>query len=244
MLVAKRPQRLQKFDRRRVESAFALNRLDNNGGDIAGCDIDLEQVVDRFQRILYRYPVILDRERRVINLGRERAKQVLVGRYLSGQSHCQHGSAMKTTIEGDYAAASGMRARDFNRVFDRFGAGGDKNRLFLRFAGRQFVELLGEPNRCVVRGYHDTGMTEPVELLGDRGGDFRVAMTCRAYGDTGAEVDITPAFYVPDFGTRCALDKHGCNIALATRYGIVLAGLPVFVRHVCGFVRGYIYCAH
>jgi hypothetical protein len=36
MLVAKRC---------RVKAAFALNRLDDDRGDIAGCDIGLEQVI-------------------------------------------------------------------------------------------------------------------------------------------------------------------------------------------------------
>ena len=72
-------------------------------------------------------------------------------------------------------------------------------------------------------------MAELIELLGDRRGNFRMAMAGRTNRDAGAEVDITLAFHVPELGTGGALDVNRCNITLATRHGIFLAGLPVLV---------------
>ena len=227
MLVAKLAQCLQEFRRGGIETAFALHRLDDDRGTVGRCQVDLEQVVDGFQRILDRYAMVLDRERRVINLGRERTEQVLVRGDLSGQAHRQHGPAVETAVECDHAPATGMRACDLDRVLDRLGAGGDEDRLLLRRSRGELVEFFGEAHGHVVRGHHDAGMAEVLYLLGDRGGDLRVAVTGRGDRDTGTEIDVTIALDVPQFGALGARDVDRRDIALAARNRFVLARLPV-----------------
>ena len=68
-----------------------------------------------------------------------------------------------------------------------------------------------------------------LHLLGDRGGDLRMAVARRGHGDTGAEVDVAITFDIPQFGALGALDVNRRDIALAARHGVVLARLPVLV---------------
>ena len=79
-------------------------------------------------------------------------------------------------------------------------------------------------------------MAEFLELLGDGSDDFRVAVPGRADRDAGAEVYITLAFHVPDFGTQRVVDVDLGDIALAAGDGVVLAGLPVAVGQSLEFV--------
>ena len=101
--------------------------------------------------------------------------------------------------------------------------------FFLLGPGRQLVQFLGETHRAVVRRDHDAGVAEAVDLLGDRGGDLRVAMASRTHRDAGAEVDVTIAFDVPQFRALCARNINRGDVALAAGDGVVLACLPVLV---------------
>jgi hypothetical protein len=134
-----------------------------------------------------------------------------------------------TAVESDYAASAAVGARDLDRVFDGFGAGGDEYRFFTARSGRQLVQFLGQANHAIVGCYHDAGMTELFELLLHRRGYFRVTMTGRTNRYAGAEIDISIAFDVPDLGTERAFGVNRCNVALAASHGGFFTCLPVLV---------------
>ena len=134
----KRPVRAKpdQFVRRDVETTFTLHGLNDDRGNLLRLDVCFEQAMQGIDAVLDADAVHRHRERQVIDAGRHRTEAALVGVDFTGQAHGHHGAAMEATGKCDHAWALGVRARDFNGVFDSFGAGGDEQRLF----------------RCVARG--------------------------------------------------------------------------------------------
>jgi hypothetical protein len=79
MLVANGSEFLEEVEWRNVEAAFALHRLDDNGGDACGLHVIQEDLTQTLQSFSGVDTVGLLRERRMIDLGRERAEALLVG---------------------------------------------------------------------------------------------------------------------------------------------------------------------
>jgi hypothetical protein len=193
------------LDRCRIEAALPLDGLDHDGGDVARSDVDLEQVVEPAEGILDPDAVVLDRERRVVDLWRERAEQVLVGRDLAGERHREARAAVKSAVECDDAAAPRGSTSDLHAVLDGLGPGGDEDRLLRRVARHQLVQLLRQTHRDVVGRHHHAGVAEPVELLGYGLLDPGMPVPRVDHRDTGTEVDVTIALNVPDLGVPGAL---------------------------------------
>ena len=106
VLIAEPAERLQELRRRDVEPALAHHRLDDDRRDPRGLDVVFEELLDRGQAVGDADPVIRDRERRVIDLGRERPERRLVRRNLAGERHRHERAAVEAAAEGDHTRAT------------------------------------------------------------------------------------------------------------------------------------------
>ena len=95
VLVAERAQRLQEFGWRDVEATLPLHGLHDDRRDPRGLDVLGKQPLEAGQRVGDADAVVGDRERRVVDLGRERPEARLVGRRLAGEAHRQQRAAVE-----------------------------------------------------------------------------------------------------------------------------------------------------
>ena len=213
---------LEPFDERRrrdVEAAFALHRLENEGGDALGFDVVLQDRVDRAQRGVDADAVQLVGERRVEHLAGERAEAELVRRDLAGQPERHHRAAVVAAAERDEARPLGVGAGDLHRVLDRLGAGREKQALLRERARRQRVQPLGQFDIRLVGDDLEAGVGVEVELRLHRGDHVGVAVAGVDDRDAAGEVDVAPAFDVPQLGMAGAGDEDLVRLADAARHG-------------------------
>src|ERR1700692_800765 len=120
-----------------------------------------------------------------------------------------------------------MKTRDLDRVLDRLGAGGEKNRLLWCGAGCRGVQLLGKLNVALVRGHLKTGVREALELAAKRGLHFRMQVAGVEHRDAACKVDEAAALDIPQFGVRRALRVDHEGVRYATRDGVLAALLQI-----------------
>jgi hypothetical protein len=101
-------------------------------------------------------------------------------------------------VEDEDAAPARGGARDLDRVLDRLGARVDEDRLRRGLARPELVELLGHVDVALVGADHEALVQVAVDLLVDRPHDRRVPVPEVLAGDAAGEVEVLPAFRVPD----------------------------------------------
>ncbi len=116
-------QRAQELERRHVEAALALHRLDHDGGDRLRIDVAVEQPVQIGERLLGGDAAVGLRELGVIHLGGKRPEAALVGHDFAGERHGHQRAAVKAAGECDDRGALGVVARNLDGVLDRLGTG-------------------------------------------------------------------------------------------------------------------------
>jgi hypothetical protein len=72
VLVAEAPHALQELRRRHDEPALALHGFDHDRGDGLGCDVGDQHPLEGFERDGRARPAVVIRERRAVDLRRER----------------------------------------------------------------------------------------------------------------------------------------------------------------------------
>ncbi len=225
VFVAQRAQGGHEAGRGLIEPAFALDRLDDDRGNVGRIDIGLEQAVERGKALRFADPVVFDREGHVPDIAGEGAEPGLVGLDLAGQRHAHHGPAVEPALERDHRLAPGMGPGDLDRVLDRLGPGGDEDRLRWLAGRGDRVEPFGQLDIGAVGVHLERGVGEPVHLFLDRGNHPRVVVPGVEHRDPAGEIDVAVAFDVPQLGVERAFDKarvHGRNPA---RDGLFAAGL-------------------
>ena len=239
VVVAELAQAHHEFLRRDVEAAFALHRLDDDGGDARGLHIGLEQPLDGMHRVLHRDALVRDREGHMPDARRHGAELGLVGKHLAGERHAQQGAAMEAAVEGDDIGAAGIGAGELDGVLDRLGTGGDQRRLLLARDGRDGVQLLADFDEGRVGHDHGAGVGEGFQLLIDALHHQRVAVAGVDHGDAAAKVDVAVALDVPDLGVLGARRHDGGAHADAAGHGLGAPFHPLLV-HAWGCDR----CVH
>ena len=164
------------------------------------------------------------RHRGPVDLRRVRAEGRLVGPVLGGQRHGQQRPAVVTVVESDDARAPRGRPGDLDRVLHRFGAGVDQHRALLVLSRGQPVELLADRHVPLVRGDHEAGVGEPLDLLGDGDDDLGCGVAHAGDRDAGAEVDQRVAVDVEQDPAAGTLDEDSERGADARRDGRRAAG--------------------
>ena len=229
MSVANPAQCLEKSVAGRVKTSLALNRLDNEGGDIVGRDSHFKKRFQSGQGVVLADPVIRNGERCVKDFTGKRPERVLVRGYFAGETHGQQGTAVKAAVECNDAASAGIGARDFYGVLDRFRTRREKHRLLRRAPRRKSVEFFREFDRGGVGSHHYAGVREPVQLRGNGFLDPGMYMTRVAHRDAARKVDVSLTFDVPYLRTFGARRKYGRQMTLSASHCASFPGGPIRV---------------
>jgi hypothetical protein len=88
-------------------------------------------------------------------------------------------------------------SRDLDGVLDGLGTRTQEHRLLGEIARRQRIEPLGEPNVGLVGRNMKAGMGECLRLLRHGLHDARMTVSGIEDGDSGREIDETPAVDIP-----------------------------------------------
>ncbi len=116
MVVAELAQAHHQLLRSHIEAAFALHRLDDDGGDARGLDVGLEQPLDGVHRVLDGHALVRHGEGHMPDARRHRPELGLVGHDLAGERHAEQRAAMEAAVEGDDVRAAGIGARELDGV--------------------------------------------------------------------------------------------------------------------------------
>ncbi len=133
----------------------------------------------------------------MVDLAAERTEVLFVRLVLAGHGEREQGPAMVAVRERDDRGPARVFARDLHRVFGRFGAGREQQRLLPRKAGRAPIEFFGNANVRLVHRHLETCVRIASRLLGDRGDDLRMAVAGVERADPADEIDVTAALDVP-----------------------------------------------
>src|SRR5215471_15339492 len=107
MFVADMAQGSQQFDGRGMKATLALDRFNDNSGDVGRIDIGTEEVVDGIERVSNRYFILRHGKWHVPNPRGHRTELFLVGCDLAGQGTGHQRATVKATGETNHVAAAG-----------------------------------------------------------------------------------------------------------------------------------------
>ena len=197
VLIAHAPQSAQELERRNVESALALHRFDENGGDRLRVYIAVEESLQVGERLLGRDVAIGLRKLGVIDLGRKRSEPPLVRHDLAGERQGHERASVKAAGEGDHRRTLGVIARDLDGVLHRLRTGRQKHRFFGEIPGGESVQPLRQPHVRFIGRHVKTGVCKGFRLLRNGRHHPRVTVSGVEYRDPGGKIDIAPAVDVP-----------------------------------------------
>ena len=183
VLVAHCADVLQQGARGGVEAAFALHRLDDDGGHAAGLDIVFKDLLDGLDGIFHRHAALGVGKAGVEDFAGERAKTGLVGHDFARQRHGQRGAAVVSTTEGNHPTTAGVAAGNLDGVFHGFSAGGEQHGLFGEVAGGFVVQALGQLHIAFVGQHLKAGVGKALHLRLHRLHDLRMAVARVQHGD-------------------------------------------------------------
>jgi len=122
-------------------------------------------------------------------------------------------------FETDHGRAPGVSARDLDGVLDRLCAARQQQRFLGRAAGRQRVQLFGEPHVALVRRHHEAGVQEAIRLRMQRGDHARLAMPGIETADAAREIEVAVAVHILDDGAFGATYENGRQLRDAAWHG-------------------------
>ena len=131
------------FGRHRQEATLALDRLENDGGDLRRIDLALEDLAESSERILRRNAAIQVGRRGAIDLSRVRTHALLVWHRLRRQRHAHQRAPMEALVETDDRVAIRRKARDLDSVLDGLGTRIEQQsleRTLTRMAGNHALD--------------------------------------------------------------------------------------------------------
>ena len=216
MLVAQGAQTLHELFRRDVETAFALDRLQDDRSDILGFGVVLEDAFDRSDRVVDAHTVQFVRVDGAEDAAWHQAHAGRVRYDLAGQAQGHHGATVVGAGEGDHAGTAGGGTGDLDGVFNGFGTGGDQQGFLGEITRDQRVDLFAHFDIRLVGQYLEAGVGQLVQLSFNGSDDFRMHVTGVEYRDTAGEVDELAAFDVSHGGVPGRLGEDRVDLADAT----------------------------
>jgi len=205
-------ERGEEAGRRHDEPAFALNGLDDDGGD-GGCPHLLLDLTDRalggglaVQSVAVRVGA-----GDPVELRGEGAEAALVGGDLGRQSHGQGGASVEGVVEADHCLAAGVLACELDGVLDGLRPGVEQRGLLREAARGQGVQAFGDLDVSGVPRDGEGGVRQVLGLLLDCSDDRRRRTAHGCHRDAGSEVDETVAVHVlQDASVRTPCEcRHG-----------------------------------
>jgi hypothetical protein len=112
-------------------------------------------------------------------------------------------------VEDDHRGSAGRVAGNLDGVLDGLRARVEQRRALVVVAGREPVQFLADAHVALVRGDHETGVGEPLDLLADRVDHRRGGIADAGDGDARAEVDELVAVDVDKQAVAALGDEHG-----------------------------------
>ncbi|MNF74278.1 hypothetical protein D3C84_563060 [compost metagenome] len=213
VLVAQGTQTLHEFFRSDVETTFALNRLDDDRGDVFRLGVVLEDAFDGSDRVVDAHTVQFVRVQRAEDAAWHQAHAGRVRHDFTGQAQGHHGTAVVSAGERDHASTAGSGTSDLDCVLDRFGTGGDQQGFLGEIAWDLGVDLFAHFYVRLVRQHLEAGVGQLVQLRFNGSDHFRVHVTGVQYGDTTSEVDELAAFNVDHGGVLGRLGEDRVDLA-------------------------------
>ena len=205
------------------ETALALDRLDDDGGELFGADVLLDVAQGTLGGLLA-IEAIAQRvgHGSAVNIGREGAEAGLVRLVLGGHGHGEIGAAVEGTVKNDDAVLAGVVTGNLYGILNSLRTGGEEYGLFVVGTRGQLVELLCHLDEAFVRCIEEARVGEVAGGLGHGLGYALVGRThagdgnARCEVDEGVAVDIekNAAVTIGDVG-RVARDDAGSDFGFA-----------------------------
>src|ERR1700733_1622728 len=176
---------LQKLQRRRQISAFALNGLNENRGYFFGIDQSPEEFIldmgERARSSVLRSHAISAAIGvgigRMENSGKQSAKMLPLDGFAGGQRQRTKSAAVKTSVKGDELVAFCVVTRQFHGRFNGFGAGIPEVNFFGSAAGSDRRQLFSQVHHSLVVKIRARHMNQFSSLLLYGCNYLRVAMS-------------------------------------------------------------------
>ena len=187
-------QALKKGDRSRDVAAVAEDGFDDEAGRIAGGADALQEVIEFLQRegdCSVFIPAVPEGvgeggDMHSTHQWRESGAELGAGRRQRGRTHRP---AVEPAVERDDVGSSRRHARQADRGFDCFGAGGGVEDT-VDPRGQEFAEFGGEFEQGFVHHRRVLGMNDLADLFAGRGDDVGMAMAGARDADSGGEVEV------------------------------------------------------
>ena len=108
--------------------------------------------------------------------------------------------------KSDDRGATRVFTCDLHRIFGRFGAGREQQRLLGRSSERTAVQFFGNADVRLVHRDLKAGVGESRGLLGDCRDDVGMSVPGIEGRDTADKIDVPPSLDVENYRAACALD--------------------------------------
>src|SRR5207248_6449277 len=165
-----------------------------------------ERALEVAEGLCRRRPAVVLRERKAIELRRERPETRLVGVRLRREAHREQRPPVEAALEGDHGWALRVRARELDRVLDRLRPRVEEGGARLARDRRELRQALGQGDVDLVGDDREVGVAEALELL-LRGGDHtRVRVADVEAADPAGEVEERVSVDVGDADAAPLLD--------------------------------------
>ena len=209
-------QFVEELGRRHDVAAFALDGLDEDGGDLFGREDRLEELVfedlDAFDvagvRLLAVSAAVAVGVGDVGDAAGQRSEALFLDGLGAGERERAHGAAVEAAEEGDELVAAGVIAGQLEGGLDGLGAGVAEVDAFGLAAGGEGGELLGEVDHVLVIEVGAGHVDEAFGLPANGFDDARVAVAGGDDGDAGVEVEEAVAVDVVDHGAFAVVDDQ------------------------------------
>ena len=207
-------QPVQERRRRHDVAALALDRLDDDRGDLVGRgEVHEELLGDERQalrgtRVGAAVEAIGIRVRRVVHARHERPEAAPLDRLAGGQRQRAQRSAVKRAEERDDPLPLRVIARQLDRRLGRLGAGVGEERADVAVDRRDRGERLGQPDLRLVVEVRPRHVDELLRLIGDRAHDVGMRDAGRVDRDAGGAIEEAVAVDVLDHRPFAAGDHE------------------------------------
>ncbi len=219
-------------------AAFALDGLEDDGGDLFGREDGFEETVFDVAGAVEGEGLLLGGAAGgaavgvgvadVGDAGDEGREAALLLRLGAGERECAHGAAMEAAKEADDVLAAGLVAGEFHGALDSLGAGVAEVEAVRAGHRRHGGETLGDARHVVVEEIGAGDVDEFGGLVLNCLHYFGMTVACRVDRNAGGEVEELVAVDVGDAEAAAGFGHHGIAAGIAGRDEALIVGNDLF----------------